>query len=259
MAGFATVQVNFIQFNRAMVDLQRISGQTMKQVLRSETTEILNTCVKRTKVADKGVVQRKEQLGVIKKENLTQASYPGQTTVNAGWRLKAPYGRVWIKVRPGGKKSFILARGADFSAPSGPSTLKSGRDWLEFVNRSATVVSSKVPGAIAKGWASIGLARKAWVQMAESMRLNLRNLAEGENASAFRAKYQNGIGIERQTKTGYVITLINKLPYGRRAKMDVILARAINQRGVAFYKAVSAGVFQSAKRTLARYPGLYVS
>ena len=242
-----------------MVDLQRISGQSMKQVLRSETAEILNTCVKRTKVADKGVVQRKEQLGVIKKENLTQATYPGQTTVNAGWRLKAPYGRVWIKVRPGGKKSFILARGADFSAPSGKSTLRSGQDWLEFVNRSATLVSSKVPGAIAKGWASIGLARKSWVQMAESLRLNLRNLANGEDAAAFRAKYQNGIGIERQTKSGYMITLINRLPYGRRAKMDVILARAINQRAVAFYKAVSKGVFQSAKRTLARYPGLSVS
>lgn len=259
MAGFASVQVNFIQFNRAMVDLQRISGQTMKQVLRSEATEVLNTCVKRTKVADKGVVQRKEQLGVIKKEKLTQASYPGQTTVNAGWRLSAPYGRVWIKVRPGGKKSFILARGADFSAPSGRSVLKSGRNWLENVGRSSTIVSSKVPSAIAKGWASIGLARKAWVQIAESLRLNLKNLAEGEDAAAFRAKYQNGIGLERETKSGYVITLINKLPYGRRAKMDAILAKAINERATAFYRAVSRGVFLSTKKTLAKYPGLFVS
>lgn len=257
--AFIKAQVNFIQFNRAMVDLQRVSGQTMKQVLRSETAEILNVCVKRTKVAKKEVVQRRAQLKVIKKEELTQARHPGQTTVNAGWKKAAPYGRVWLKVRPGGKNSFVLGRGPDFSSPAGRSIAPRTGDWAEFVTHSAMLVTSKVPEAIRRGFSSIGLARQSWVQMAESLRLNLRGLGDGEDAGAARSKYQNGIGTERGDGEKYVITLTNRLPYGRRAKLDAIMARAINSRATAFYSAVKRGVFDSTKKTLAKYPGLYVS
>lgn len=257
--GFAKAQVNFIQFNRAMVDLQRVTGQTMKQVVRSETAEILSTCVKKTKVAKKNVVQRKEQLGVIKKEKLTQAESPGRSTVNSGWKLKAPYGRIWLRVRQGNTKAFILARGADFSAPSGRAILRPGTGkWNDFVNQAASTVTGKVPTAIARGFASIGLGRQSWIQMAESIRLNIRGLLDGEDAMASRAQYQNGVATEQQSGNKYIITLINKLPYVRRAKLDAILARAINQRTALFNRAIRSSVFNSAKKTLAKYPGLEV-
>lgn len=255
--GFVKAQVNFVQFNRAMVDLQRVTGQTMKQVLRSETGEILAECVRKTKVAKKDVVQRKEQLGVVKEEGYTQARNKGDVSINSGWRRNAPYGRVWLRVRPSaGRKGFILARGPDFSAPSGTATLRGSGQWVTDVASAASSVLSKFPAAIARGFANIGLGRQSWIQMAESLRLNISGLIAGEDAMAARAKYQNGRGEERQGNGTYAITLINTLPYCRRAKLDAIMARAINGRATKFLSAVKQGVFQDAKKLAAKYPGL---
>ena len=242
-----------------MVQLQAVSDQTMKQVIRSETTEILSDCVKKTKVAKKDVVQRKEQLGVVKKLGLTQSRVPGHSTINAGWRKAAPYGRVWLRVRErGGRKAFILARGPGFSPPSGASILRGAGQWAQNVASEASSALSKFPAAIARGWSHIGLARRSWVQIGEALRLNLRGLAEGEARMASQANYNNGAGNENGTRGKYFVQLINRLPYCRRARLDAVLARAINARATFFEKNIKRGVFDSLKATSQKYPGLIV-
>lgn len=242
-----------------MVQLQAVSDQTMKQVIRSETTEILTDCVKKTKVAKKDVVQRKEQLGVVKGLGYTQARAKGSPTINAGWRKAAPYGRVWLRVREsGGRKAFILARGPDFSTAVGKSTLHGKGEWAQNVASAASSALGRFPAAIARGWSHIGLARKSWVQIGEALRLNIRGLMDGEARIAAGAHYINGTGNENGTKGKYFVNLINKLPYCRRAKLDAILARAVNARTTYFQKAIKKGVFDSMSMVSQKYPGLIV-
>jgi len=278
VAGFIKAQVNFIRFNQAMVALQRVSGQTMKQVLRSEVGHILKECAAKTKVATEEVIDRKSTLGAVKKLGLTQAETRGQVTVNAGWRRNSPAFRVWMKVRErAGRKGYILARGAGFSFPEGTATLlkspgsKAGTDvWLGTVIGAVSSVVRAVPPAIRLGRASIGLARQSWVQIARSLRIDLKTVAGGGISAAGIAKaeaalasdgkaYINGSGREYGDAKKVIIQLTNRLPYVRRAKLDAVLARAINGRANKIAKAMKDGVFNSAKRTLARFPGLYVS
>ncbi len=113
------------------------------------------------------------------------------------------------------------------------------------------------PAEIAKGCASIGLARQSWVQIGEAMRLNLTGLADGEDAIAARALYNNGRANEKEGKGTYQATLTNSLPYGRRAGLDAIMARAINKRTAVFAQNLKKGVFQDVDKVLAKYPGIF--
>lgn len=255
------VTVDIQGFNRAMVFLQAKTEQTMKQVIRSESAAILEECVKRTKVAKRDVVKRKVQLTELRKLGLTQTRVKGHSTINAGWRKNAPYGRVWLRVRTGGGRGdFILARGPDFSSPSGTGTIntRTNGQWARNVASEIAAALGKFPDAIARGWENIGLARRSWVQIAESLRLNLRNLADGEAAIAYRAKYYNGAGREHEGSGRYWLDLINKLPYCRRARLDTIISRAINSRTTYFMKNLKKGVFDSLTATSLKYPGLIV-
>lgn len=256
--GFVKAQVDFVGFNRAMVALQAMTGQSMKQVVRSESAAILSDCAKNTKVAKKDVVERKSRLRVLQRDGLTQATIPGDVTINSGWRKNAPYGRVWLKVRPGGKKSFVLARGPNFGPPVGSATAGQAGPWAQEVASESAKALSQFPAEIAKGFASIGLARKSWIQIAESMRLDLTGLAEGEDAMAARALYNNGASREQMGRGIFQATLINLLPYGRRMGLPSVIARAINRRTQTFAKNMKRGVFQDAEKVLAKYPGMFV-
>lgn len=260
-----------------MVELQRVSGQTMKQVLRSETGHILKECAAKTKVATQDSVERKAQLLAIKGLGYTQATDRGEVSVNAGWRRNSPYGRVWMKVRNGaGRKGFILARGANFDFPSGTAILqitpgsKSGTNkWIATVRNAVGRTVPAVEKSLEKALKSVGLARQSWVQIARGLGIDLKRVA-GTNLSAqgiAKAElalasdgrsYINGTASEYGDAEKFVIKLVNGLPYGRKMKLDAVLARAINNRAKYFARAMSKGVFNSAKKTLAKYPGLYV-
>ncbi len=276
--GFVKAQVNFIQFNRAMVDLQRVTGQTMKQVVRSEVGHILKECAAKTKVATQDSVQRKAQLKAIKKLSYTQAPDRGDVSVNSGWRKNSPYGRVWIKVRSGsGRKNYILARGPNFDFPAGSATLeltpgsRTGTNrWIANVRLAVGRVVPAVEETFEKALKSVGLARQSWVQIADSIGISLESVpgtnltAQGlAKARAALASdgvaYVNGTARQYGDASKFIVQIINKLPYVRRVKMDAVLARAINSRTTKFYNAARQGVFNSAKKTLSKYPGLFVS
>lgn len=272
------VRVDFIGFNRAMVELQRATGQGMKQVIRSEVGHILKGAAAKTKVGNQASVDPKSRLRSVKKLGLTQAPSVGDVTVNSGRRKSAPYGRVWIKFRSGaGRKGFLLAKGAGFTDPTGSAALRitaksgAGTDvWLASVRNAASVVKQLVPGFVARGRRSIGLARQSFIQMADALGIDLQavpgtNLGAGDIAKARAAlssggqAHQNGTGKEYARAEKYFVELATTLPYGRRAKLDVVLARAINSRATKFGKNLQAGVFADARKVLKKYPGLFVA
>ena len=277
MAAFVTAKVNFVRFNRAMVDLQLITGQTMKQVLLSETGHILKECAAKTKVATQDSVERKARLQAVKALGYTQAESRGDVTVNAGWRRNSPYGRVWMKAHEhGGRKAYILARGPNFDFPSGSATLEQTRTsgtgtnvWIANVRRAVGRVVPAVDKAFEMGIKSVGLARQSWVQIARSLGIDLKRvpgtnlsaegLAKAERAIASDGKsYINGTARKYGDAEKFFVELTNGLPYVRRAKLDAVMTRAINGRADKFFKNMKNGVFNSTKKVLARYPGLFV-
>ena len=270
--------IDFIGFNRAMVALQATTGQSMRQVLRSEVGHILKECAAKTKVGTESLVDRKAQLLAIKSLKLTKAENRGDVSINANWRKAAPYGQAWIKVRHGaGRKNYILARGPDFSSPSGSAILRQDGNprngtavWLAGVRQAVGRTVPLVEKRVSAARKAIGLARQSWVQIANSLGINLaavpgtnlsaQGLAKAQLALASDGKrYANGLAREYEVAKGFVVELTNRLPYCRTIKLDAVLARAINKRSTYFSKNVARGVFSSAKKTLAKYPGLFVS
>jgi len=272
--------VDHIGFNRAMTEIQRGLNIPLKQVIRSEVGIILKDCAGKTKVVTEDDVIRRAQLKAIKALSYTQAAERGQVTVSAGWRRSSKYGTVWMKAHPGGgKKAYIQARSENFNAPSGKSILRQTTTgpmragtamWLATVQNAVAKVRPAADKAVSMGLKAIGLARQSWVQIARSINIDLNRVPGGnigwaglkkaELALASDGKYyNNGTATEQAKTTSFIVSLVNSLPYCRRAKLDSVLIQAINRRTAYFSRNLSNGVFGSAKKIVRKYPGLFVS
>jgi hypothetical protein len=182
--------------------MAQLTGFSQRTVLLGFAGVVLKTWAGRTKVATKEKADRRSRLRAIRGLGYTKGSERGDVTVNAGYR-PAPFGRVWIRVRNGGgRKSWILAKGANFSAPTGTATFSlAGRQlynpkkrgdsdrstsfqWMENVNHAQTNVEHAISQAIPRGRASIGLARQSVVQIADGLGIDLLRVQGGGTLSS---------------------------------------------------------------------------
>lgn len=274
------------RYMRGIRQVAAVVDQDSRAVLRGEVGVVLKTWAGRTKVATVAQADRRTRLRVIRDLGYTKGSERGDVTVNAGFR-PAPFGRVWIRVRPGGgSNQWILAKGAGFSNPSGKATftlfgrkLYNGGDpdrstsfqWADSVRLAQEQVEQRLATALEAGRRAIGLARQSIVQIADSLGLRLEDVPGGGNLSpagiakarGARASngrdYANGVGQLIETAQTALYTLINGLPYALPLNMDRTLAGVLVGRARYYQRNLAEGVFLSAARTARAYPFLNVS
>lgn len=261
----AKTYVDAVKFNQAMTGLQKSVGRPLRDVIRAEAGSILKTCAARTKVSTQ------ERADLRSRNKVTRAlGYSGgfrskadhPVTVNSGRRGEA--GRVFALKKDGSR--FRRTHNAGFAPLNLHFKNKLWRDLQDAI----ADVRAGWQRAIPLGRKAIGLARQSWVQIADAVGIRLESVPGGALSAAGIAKaraaiasngqsYANGSASDIATNSSYVISLVNRLPWCRRGKLDAILVGAMNGRANYFRQNVTRGVFQSMANTLRAYPGFKVA
>ncbi|MFA5262358.1 MAG: hypothetical protein WC378_00935 [Opitutaceae bacterium] len=279
------VEFNSVGFENAIKALAAsgaiVGSDPVRTAIRSEVGSILKTCAGRTKVSTEPVVTSRERVRTLWSLELT-STQNSPVSITAGAKVDSSYGRVWRRLgsHSSGRadKSFDTDRhssGADgwkqlqqtHAAGFAPLWLhfKDG-DWIDIQEAIAAFKSDsqrRVPRALK----SIGIARQSWVQIADSLGIDLESVPGGGASPAAIAKaraaigpkgqtYQNGMSSEVGAAQSYLVTLINGFPKIQQHGLDSILVGAINGRVKFYEKNVSLGVFDSIEKILNAYPGI---
>ena len=266
--------------------LGQLTGFSQRQVLLGFAGVVLKTCAGRTKVSTQARVDRSSHLHAVKSLGYSGSKKEGRgmgdVTVNAGFRKdKLPFGHVWIRARNRGNKTdWLMARGANFSAPQGKGafshyrrSLKSLKgstgNWFANVDKAATEVATKLPISIAKGRRSIGMARQSWVQIADALGIDLLKVQGGGTLSAegiAKAKaalassgkaFRNGYGLQGGSGGYDFVDLINRYPGGRKLGFDRTLLGVLAGQNKFFQQSYAKGAFDSQAKACRAYPNLF--
>ena len=261
----AKTEVDSRKFMEAMTALQRNLGASMKTVIRTETGSILKQVAGDTKVSTQAKADTRSRTKVTRElgysgRGRSRGEHP--VTVNSG--MKGEVGRVFVLKKDG--TGYRRTHSKNFDPLHQHYKTKQWYDIRDAISDVKAGWSLAVP----LGRAAIGLARQSWVQIADSIGIKLETVPGGGISAAGLAKaraaiasdgraYQNGQGAQFQTNKSYFVELVNRLPYGRKAKLDRALVRRINGRAAFFAKNVKLGVFNSVSKILAAYPGFKVA
>lgn len=258
-------EVDSRKFMEAMTGLQRNLGVSMKTVIRAETGSILKQCAGDTKVATQQKADTRSRTKVTRElgysgRGRSRGEHP--VTVNSGQRGEV--GRVFILKKDG--SGYRRTHNKSFDPLH---QHYRNKQWYDIRDAIADVKAGW-QSAIPLGRAAIGLARQSWIQIADAIGIQLETVPGGGISAAGLAKaraaiasdgraYVNGQAAEFQTNKSFIVELVNRLPYGRKAKLDRVLVRRINGRAAFFAKNVKLGVFNSVSKILAAYPGFKVA
>jgi hypothetical protein len=263
--------VDSVKFNQAMTGLQKTLGKPLREVIRAETGSILKTCCARTKVTKPEKAEMRARNKVTRSLGFSGYSGSGATkasksdhpiTINSGRR--GPTGRVFVLKNDG--SGFRRTHNEGFS----PIFRHYKNTTWNLLQEAILDVKSGWARAVPAGLKSIGLARQSWVQIARSVGIDLKRVPGGSISAAGIEKaeralasdgqsYINGGASDISTNSSYVISLVNRLPWCRRGRLDGILVSAMNGRANYFAQNLKRGVFDSVKNTLRAYPGFKVA
>jgi hypothetical protein len=255
----ASLTVQHAGFDRAMSALIAAAPVSMKRVLRAEAGSILKACAGRTKVASATSITTNERLRIVKDLGFNGGNREGDIYINAG--IRGDFGKVWRRTR--GRKGFQQTHAANFKVLNRHFGKGAWIDLQEAVADFKIQANKRVP--LAKK--SAGLARQSWVQIADSLGIALELVPGGGISGAGLAKaraaltskgnaVQNGFSNEEARQQGFLIRLMNRLPYGRQAGLDLVLQTVISGRAAYFAQNLARGVFGDQKKLLRAYPGL---
>lgn len=280
--------------------MSQLTGFDQRTVLLSFAGVVLKTWAGRTKVATEAGIDRKSRLHAVSSLGYTgKGRNPdrGDVTVNAGFKRTAPFGRVWIKVRPGaGRQNWLLALGDNFTQPGGvvrtiglaksrkgvgsrvvrgvfniwPNRPKATTaQWINSIATAVDQVTEKVPRSIAKGRRSVGLSRQSVIQIADALGIDLlrvqgggtlsgAGIAKARAALASSGKsYRNGTGARGGGEVRAYIDIINRLPYGRKIGLDRTLLGVLAGQNKYFERSYAKGAFDSVRRATLAFPNLF--
>lgn len=242
-------------YGRALAAMSKLTGLDPKKLVDGEAGIVLKTCAARTKVATAEVVRTGARVRALRGSGLTS----GKTTINAGAR--APFGRVWWRNPETGK--WVLLLGDNFSKM--PRHINDPA-YAE-VRQTVSTARQKIGRAVALARQSAALARGSWVAIADRLGIKLENVQGGPNlaassitkARAAKARggkqTANAAAKREETARSYVLTLINRLPYGRFIGFDRLLTATIAGRAQFFATAVKKGFTGSLAQTAKLFPG----
>lgn len=246
-------------FARVMDELGKLPGFDQAKIVRAEAGSILKACAARTKVAPVSKLTVAGQLRALKGLGFTGAR---DITINAGKR--ADFGRVFIRKKSG--DGFRRTHDANFQPLN---QHYSDADWAK-ISSAVSDAQLAVAKAVKETKLSAGLGRQSWILIAESLGIDLTTVQGGQisaaelsEAAGARAKggrlYRNGIGREEHAANRYFITLINRLPYGRKIGLDRTLQVVIAGRVSYIMTTFSKGAFESIEHVVRRFPGWHTS
>jgi hypothetical protein len=243
-------------FSKAMDAAQALTGFNRGQIVLGSAGVVLKTCASRTKVATAQALQFGSRLRVLRGLQLTRG---GPITINAG--VKAPYGRVYLKKKDG--SGYRRTHEANFK----PLNQHYTNDQWAAIEAAIDAVKAKNPVAFKKAQQSAGLARQSWVLIADSLGIALETVAGGGSISAGAihkareararngAEINNGLSRKETAQGKFFVTLINRLPYGRRLGLDGMLQAVIAGHAKYFFTAVQKGYSGSLQETFKLFPG----
>lgn len=239
--------------------MAKLTGLDRRKIILAEAGSILKTCASRTKVATAPKIQQGARLRALRSLGLTNGK---DITVNAG--LKGPFGRVYVRKKDG--DGFRRTHDNNFTPLN---QHYSNAQWakLQAVVSDAKKIVQKVT---AQARLSAALARGSWVRIADTLGIKLENIPGGGGISsgaidkARQAKAKAGLEKNNgqskiESAAGkFFVTLINRLPYGRKIGLDGLLAATVSGRAKFMYTAVSKGFRGSAEDMAKRFPGWVV-
>lgn len=242
--------------------MQKMTGLDRRGIVRAEAGVILKTAASRTPVAPASALTQAGRLRTLRGMGLTEGKALRQgvkVTINAG--VKGPYGRVWAR-SPGSEK-WQLVMDERFK--------RVNRHFGDAVWAAATASARearvKMREGVKKARESGGIARKGWIQIADSLGIDLATVPGGgslsaaaiNKARAARASggkdRNNGQSREESGTQKWFTWLIYNVPYGRKIGLDRTLLVIINGRVKFFAKAVEKGFRGSLADTAKLLPG----
>ena len=195
-----------------------------RSIIRSETQSILEAAVKKTKAAQVKLIE----------------SDVRQTRVR-----KLPNG-----------KTYLVNTSDKFKSPSwwSPPAPKGWR--LPNAVWAAVQLQIKQDIALIKG--ARGLAKKSWMQVAQSLGISISVPSYVEKAKTQKSDYpEDATGTEKTNGSGFFIEITNARTYSPSVR-DAIRA-AMRGRTNFFKKNMKLGVFKKSSEIAAKYPGLKVA
>lgn len=259
----ADLQLRAAGYQAALRALVAAAPVSTERVLRAEAGSILKTCAARTKVAKASAITTNERLRVIKDLGYSHGRSGGfGIAINAG--IRGAFGKVW---RSTTKKDGTWGLQQTHDSNFRPLNRHFGdavwTDLKEAVEDFRYAAAKRVPAAKQ----SAGLARQSWVQIADSLGIVLENVPGGGLSGAGLAKaraalasngrtYINGTSDQERSAQGFLLRLVNRLPFGPAAGLDQILLTVVAGRAAYFEQNAARGVFDDIKKLLRAYPGL---
>lgn len=246
-------------FARGVETMAKLSGFDRRKIIMAEAGSILKTCASRTKVAALPKIQDGARLRALKSLKLTRG---GDITVNAG--IRGPYGRVFVKKKSG--SGYRRTHDNNFQ-PLNQHYTDAMWGKLQTTVSDAKKVIAKVTQQAKQ---SAALARGSWVRIADTLGIKLEavpgggSISSGSIAKARNARARGGVEknngasqVESNAKR-FFVTLINRLPYGKKIGLDGLLAITVSNRAKYMYQSIEKGFRGSLEEVTKRFPGWVV-
>jgi hypothetical protein len=269
-----SLSIDITRFNLMIDEMGRRVGLNTKYVMRKEVGSILKKWAGLVKVTPPDQSERKSRQFLVHNICGSGKGVPAErgAWINIGNRSDKRntlgVGGVWWRTpnTKSGESRFIAIR----AGQGGGYTKRDGRKRAPLSALTATAqYDGRIAAEIVKGMGARSLARQSVVQAADMIGIRLEDVegggisAEGlrkaRSAIASNGRfYQNGAGSEAETAKGMIITVTNRLPYGKGAKLDTKLEQAIRGRVSFFEKNLGMGVFKDYKTIADKYPGMKV-
>lgn len=260
-------------YGHALRRMAELSGFDPKVVLLSETGVILKTWAGRTKVARDEAVDRRTVRHIVQYLDFNKATDEGDISINMG--IRGPFGRIWVRTHKGeggaGKQGGTGRwRLAGVITPGGQNFRPMKYHWKNAtwtdIQEAAEDFAIQYRKKIPKGRRAAQLSRQSIVQIADSLGIDLlavkgggtfnaAGLAKARQALATTGRtYANGSGTALGTAEKAVVTILNRLPYGKAIGMDSALVGIIVGRAKYFERSYAAGAFETMGKISKAYP-----
>lgn len=256
------VKFDFVNAERnfaAAVDaMGKLTGLDRRQIVRSEAGSVLKRCFGETPKAPSAT--KMTTAGRLKALRALKLTHGGPVTITAGTQTKGSYGNVFLRKRDG--TGYRRTHDANFRPLNYHYT---DEQWAE-IRRAISDAKITVQRVVPEVKATAGLARQSWVLIADSAGIRLESVPGGNVSAAAissvrgawargNRQARNGASRAEETANSYVLTLINRLPYGNRLNFQGLMTAAIAGRAAFMATAIRKGFQASAQDVAKLFPG----
>jgi hypothetical protein len=267
--GF-THSVDTRNFDAWMHDISSMDGAALGEtVLLNQAGVLLNKCIELT---PKRLASDIETSVKFKNRNLWENESPSKRKHGDPIISATKSGVIWFVDEPGkGSKATGKHVGSKTFHIMDDVFRWSNDRWSRYQTALAQLTAEQINVENAKR--SRGLAARSWLQIAESLGIDL-NSCGGEAPPGYvrsatpvnGREYTNGRGQKISEGAAFSLELVNDYPALANPDMThgridgyAILQRAMDKRTFAMQKDMELGVFQSIAKRSTRYPGIFVS